>query len=64
MVARGDLGTELPIENIPIYQMDIVNATKMQNKKVIVATEMLESMMHADTPKRADISDIFFAVVQ
>ncbi|MFA6255654.1 MAG: pyruvate kinase [Candidatus Absconditabacterales bacterium] len=64
MVARGDLGTELPVENIPIYQMDIINATKQQNKKVIVATEMLESMLHSATPKRADISDIFYAVIE
>lgn len=64
MVARGDLGTELPIENVPIYQIQIINATKNQNKKVIVATEMLESMMHSLSPKRADINDIFCAVMQ
>lgn len=64
MVARGDLWTELPVENIPVYQMEIINAAKLQNKKVIVATEMLESMMHSLSPKRADISDIFFAVMQ
>jgi pyruvate kinase len=54
----------LPVENIPVYQLEIINATKQQNKKVIVATEMLESMMHTTTPKRADISDIFYAVIE
>ncbi len=63
MVARGDLGTELPIENIPIYQMEIIQAAKCANKKVIVATEMLESMMIDITPKRAEVTDVFFAVV-
>ncbi len=64
MVARGDLWTELPVENIPIYQIEIMRATKKHNKKVIVATEMLESMMHSNVPKRADISDIFYAVIE
>lgn len=63
MVARGDLWTELPIENIPIYQIEIIQKTKMQAKKVIVATEMLESMIHNATPTRAEVNDIFYAVI-
>ena len=64
MVARGDLGTELPIENLPIYQLQIMRATKEQQKKVIVATEILESMIHHPTPTRAEVNDIFYAVVE
>jgi pyruvate kinase len=63
MVARGDLGTELPIENIPIYQIEIIQKTKMQAKKVIVATEMLESMINNSSPTRAEVNDIFYAVI-
>lgn len=63
MVARGDLWAELPIENIPIYQLDIIQHSKLQQKKVIVATEILESMIHQQIPTRAEISDIFYAVV-
>lgn len=63
MVARGDLGTELPIENIPIYQIEIIQKTKMQAKQVIVATEMLESMIYHPSPTRAEVNDIFYAVI-
>lgn len=64
MVARGDLGTELPIENIPLYQIDIIRQTKNTDKQVIVATEMLESMIHSPTPTRAEVNDIFYAVIE
>ena len=64
MVARGDLGTELSVENIPVYQLDIIKATKEHNKKVIVATEMLESMTHNPSPTRAEVNDVFYAVVE
>lgn len=63
MIARGDLGTELPIENVPIYQIEIIQKSKMQAKKVIVATEMLESMIHNPSPTRAEVNDIFYAVI-
>ena len=63
MVARGDLWTELPIENVPIYQIEIIQKTKMQAKKVIVATEMLESMINNPSPTRAEVNDIFYAVI-
>jgi len=64
MVARGDLGTELDIRNIPQYQLRIVAASKSQEKKVIVATEMLESMISNESPTRAEVSDVFYAVVE
>ncbi len=62
MVARGDLGTELPVEMIPIHQMNIVKACKIKNTPVIVATQMLESMISNPVPTRAEVSDIFYAV--
>jgi len=62
MVARGDLWTEMPIETIPWIQQHIVSKTKRKWKKVIVATQMLESMMENPIPTRAEVSDIFLAV--
>ena len=62
MVARGDLGTELPVEMIPIHQMNIVKECKIKNTPVIVATQMLESMISNPVPTRAEVSDIFYAV--
>lgn len=62
MVARGDLGTELPVEMIPIHQMNIVKMCKIKNTPVIVATQMLESMITNPIPTRAEVSDIFYAV--
>ncbi|HRX63685.1 MAG TPA: pyruvate kinase [Candidatus Absconditabacterales bacterium] len=62
MVARGDLGTEMPIETIPGIQQYIVDKTKRKGKKVIVATQMLESMIKNTIPTRAEVSDIFSAV--
>ena len=64
MVARGDLGTELDIRNIPQYQLRIIAASKNNSKKVIVATEMLESMITNASPTRAEVSDVFYAVVE
>lgn len=62
MVARGDLWTELPVETIPGHQMDIVKMCKIKNTPVIVATQMLESMISNPIPTRAEVSDIFYAV--
>jgi pyruvate kinase len=64
MVARGDLGTELPVEMIPLHQMNIVRKCRMRNIPVIVATQMLESMISAPIPTRAEVSDIFYAVLE
>ncbi|EKD25146.1 MAG: hypothetical protein ACD_80C00113G0014 [uncultured bacterium (gcode 4)] len=62
MVARGDLGTELPVETIPGHQMHIVKECKIKNTPVIVATQMLETMITNPIPTRAEVSDIFYAV--
>lgn len=62
MVARGDLGTELPVETIPWHQMNIVKECKIKGTPVIVATQMLESMIINPIPTRAEVSDIFYAV--
>ena len=62
MIARGDLGAELPVEEVPLVQTDIVNYCRKRNKPVITATQLLESMMVNPTPTRAEVTDIFYAV--
>ena len=63
MVARGDLGTEIASERLPIVQKDMIKTCRRMGKICVVATEMLETMMESSRPKRAETSDIANAVL-
>ncbi|HFD78931.1 MAG TPA: pyruvate kinase [Gammaproteobacteria bacterium] len=63
MLARGDLGIELPAERVPLIQMDLVRKSRQKGVPIIIATQMLESMMSSPRPTRAEVTDVAGATI-